>query len=261
MPPGTLQNVIGDVTEAEFEQRVIERSRELPVVVDFWAEWCGPCRQLGPALEAAVRERNGQIELAKVDVDSNQLLAQAFGVRGIPAVKAFRDGKTASEFTGAIPPAQIADFLDALLPSEADALAGADDEESLRAALAQDPRHPGAALKLARILIARDADEEARSLLAEHAAADFIASGLLARLELAAEADGGSASSLGTAFAAWDQGRPAEALEILQSEIGAEADPDRRDRLRRVMVAIFTELGPADPLAAEHRRKLAAALN
>jgi len=142
------------------------------VVVDFWAEWCGPCRQLGPALEAAVRERGGRIELAKVDVDSNRMLAQAFGIQGIPAVKAFRDGRIADEFTGAIPPAQIAKFLDRLLPSEADQLADAGDEDSLRAALASDPLHSGAALSLSRILIARggdaEAQQEARELLAEY---------------------------------------------------------------------------------------------
>src|SRR5918911_903125 len=99
-----------DVSEADFQSRVIDRSRELPVVVDFWAEWCGPCRVLGPALEAAVTERGGAVELAKVDVDSNQMLAAAFGVRGIPAVKAFRDGGVVAEFTGAVAPAQIERF-------------------------------------------------------------------------------------------------------------------------------------------------------
>src|SRR5437899_12020165 len=133
-----------DVSERDFEARVVERSRALPVVVDFWAEWRGPCRTLGPALEAAVAKRAGHVELAKVDVDSNQRLAAAFGIRGIPAVKAFRDGRVAAEFTGAIPPARIDDFLDALVPSDADRLAAAGDEESLRAALASDPHHSGA---------------------------------------------------------------------------------------------------------------------
>src|SRR5665648_72923 len=96
-----------DVDEADFEQRVIARSHQLPVVVDFWADWCGPCKQLTPVLERAVAARGGKVELAKVDTDKNQQLAQAFGVQGIPNVKAFRDGKMASEFTGAAPPAQV----------------------------------------------------------------------------------------------------------------------------------------------------------
>jgi len=108
--------MVKDVTEATFQQEVVERSKEVPVVVDFWAEWCGPCRTLGPAIEKAVADRGGQVELAKVDVDSNQQLAAAFRVQGIPAVKAFRDGEMVDEFTGAIPPAAIETFLDRVVP-------------------------------------------------------------------------------------------------------------------------------------------------
>src|SRR3954466_9271257 len=109
-----------DVTEQDFQQQVIEQSKTMPVVVDFWADWCGPCKALGPALEKAANDRAGKVELAKLDVDQNQGLAQSFGIRGTPAVKAFREGGVAAEFTGAIPPAEVERFFDKLVPSEAD---------------------------------------------------------------------------------------------------------------------------------------------
>src|SRR5213080_2581378 len=112
--------MIMDVTDSTFESAVIERSRQVPVVVDLWAEWCGPCRQLGPVLERAVAAREGQVELAKIDVDNNPIVARSFGIQSIPAVKAFRDGRVVAEFIGAQPPAAVERFLDSLLPSEVD---------------------------------------------------------------------------------------------------------------------------------------------
>jgi putative thioredoxin len=252
--------VISDVTEQEFEAKVLERSKQVPVVVDFWAEWCGPCRTLGPALEDAIRKRGGDIELAKVDTDANQLVARAYGIQSIPAVKAFKDGKVAAEFIGAVPPAQIEEFLNEIVPSEADRLVEAGDEDSLRKAVALDPRNVPAAAALARILLRRGEAQEALDLVRPFPH-DFVADGLAARAELSQSVNGADAEALQSVFASWDDGRPEEALEALQAAVSSEQDQERKDQLRRVMVAIFTELGADHPLAREHRRRLAAALN
>jgi putative thioredoxin len=244
-----------DVDEAQFDQLVVERSHQVPVVVDFWADWCGPCKALSPALEGAATARAGKIEVAKVDVDGNPMLAARFGIRGIPAVKAFRDGQVVSEFTGALPPPQVERFFDALVPSEADELAGrTDDEAALRRALELDPRHQEARHALGRLLLRRGALDDALELL-EPSAGDFIADGLAARARLERSEE----EELLPAFSAWDDGDHADALELLQSGL-QEAEPERQDLIRRVMVAIFTELGADHPLAREHRRRLSAAL-
>ncbi len=185
-----------DVDEATFESEVVERSRNLPVVVDFWAEWCGPCQMLAPVLENAVAERGGKVALAKVDVDANPSLAARFGVRGIPAVKAFRNGHAVLEFVGAQPPARVSAFLDELTePSDADRLL-----DELRAA-----------------------------------------------------------GELSDVVAAVDGGDHASALEILLAEL-EDAQPERRDRIRRLMIALFRDLGQDHPLSARYRRRLSAAL-
>lgn len=242
---------IFDVDEAEFEERVLERSRSLPVVVDFWADWCGPCKQLTPALERAASARAGKVELAKLDVDANQRLSQAFRIQGIPAVKAFRAGRVVAEFTGAIPPAEVERFFDSLVPSEADELAESGDETALWRALELDPDHAGARRELGRILLRRGEADEAIELL-DAAPGDFVADGLAARARLSGDED------LAAAFDAWDAGDAAGALERLQAAL---PDPERQDLIRRVMVAIFTELGADHPLAREHRRRLSASLN
>jgi putative thioredoxin len=241
-----------DVTETNFDTSVIQRSHQLPVVVDFWASWCGPCLRLGPVLEKAVAGRQGKVELAKVDVDANPRLASAFRVQGIPAVKAFKDGKLVAEFTGAQPPAAVEQFLDGLVPSEADELVGHGDETSLRQALALEPGRADAAVPLARALHARGEREQALEVL-EPVKGSFAADGFKARLALEDEHP-----ELAEAFSSLDAGRHERGLELL---LGALQSADgARDDLRRVIVGVLDELGIESPLARETRRKLAAAL-
>jgi putative thioredoxin len=245
-----------DATEADFQTKVIERSRELPVLVDFWAAWCGPCRVLGPVLEQAVGDTNGKLELAKVDVDSNQGLAQTYGIRGIPAVKAFRDGKVVDEFVGALPQVKVEQFVDKLLPSEADALVTAGDEASLRRALELEPRRADAAIALARLLLERGEVDAALELV-EPLEGNFVAEGLAARARLmrAPERDG----ELGSGLDAVARGDTEGGLERLMSAFD-DSDTETRELVRKAMVGIFAELGAGDPVAATYRKRLATKL-
>jgi putative thioredoxin len=245
--------VIVDVDEQGFERQVVEASKERPVVVDFWAEWCAPCRALTPALESATRSREGKVTLAKVDVDANQGLAQRFGVRGIPAVKAFREGRVADEFVGALPPAEVERFFDRLVPSEAEQLVAAGDEASLRRALELEPGRADAALALARLLHQRGEGEEALELLGP-LQGDFVAEGLAAKIRLQREGDDG----LNTALEALERDRD-DGLDALLAML-ENAEDGTREELRRVIVGALAELEPGDPVAREYRRRLAAAL-
>lgn len=233
-------------------------------MVDFWAEWCGPCKALTPALEAAAALREGKLELVTVDVDANQQLAALFRVQGIPNVKVFRDGEVIDEFTGALPPSQIEAFFDKLVPSRADDLLAAGDELSLREATELEPRRADLAVALAKARLERGAEDEALEAVADHDD-DFSAAGITARVRL-------TRAGIGTdAFAALGRGERGAAIDGLIETLGgltrsgdavdgALDEEEARDLVRRAVVGILSESDPADPQTRSYRRKLAAAL-
>ena len=274
--------VVKDIDQQAFGLEVLQRSHEVPVLVDFWATWCGPCKVLGPILEKVAGDYEGALELVKVDVDHNPALASQFGVQGIPTVLAFKDGRPVDRFTGALPEDAVRRWAAALLPTEIDhtveqardAVLDGDDagaEALFRGVLAEVPDHPEAGTGLASLLIARGDTAEALILLGKLAR-----SAEVERLEAAARlaaAQGGDLHALearlsadpedhqarielGRALAARHEYEPA--LDHLLAVV--KAGGDKREAARQAMVDVFGVLGVAHPLTLSYRRALASAL-
>jgi putative thioredoxin len=234
-----------DVTDATFEQDVLERSKQVPVVVDLWAPWCGPCRSLGPIIEKVVDATEGKVELVKVNVDDNPRVAATFQVQSIPAVYAIQDGKVIDGFIGALPEKGVAEFVSRLAPAEteADRLVAAGDEESLRKVLEDEPDHEAAVIALADLLADRGDAEEALQLLAripENAETRRVA----AKARLGDEAELGADSD----------GEVESKLDSLLDRVKDD------ETARQEFVDLLEVLGPDDPRTNHYRKALTAKL-
>jgi putative thioredoxin len=263
----TMDHVV-EVTDESFEQTVIEGSAERPVVVDLWAEWCGPCRTLGPMLEKVAGERDGAFLLAKVDVDHTTVgnaLLQAVRSQSIPTVVAFRDRQPVSMFIGAYPETEINRFVDSILPTdveleakEAEQAAESGDvgaaERGFRDVLSEDPENVDAGLGLARLLIDRGGFDEAEPLVAKHLPAPD-AERLQGLIDVHRWADEVGDGTLATAKRLAAAGDWAGALSGMAAALAED-----RDAARAAMLTAFAALGDDDPLVPEFRRRLAAAL-
>lgn len=234
------------MTDETFQADVLARSAEVPVVVDLWAPWCGPCTTLGPMLERAVAATDGAVELAKVNIDENPRIAQTFAVQSIPAVFALSDGKVVDQFIGALPKPEVAAFVQKLAPgpSEADTLVAAGDEASLRRALELEPAHPAATEALARHLIDRGEATEALAVLARvpETAPGRALAAEARLLESGVDVSGADGAEV--------EARLTALLERVRDDDGA----------RQEFVDLLETLGPDDPRTNTFRRALAARL-
>ena len=273
---------VREISAAEFPEAVLQRSRELPVVVDFWAEWCGPCKILGPLLEQAADDAAGMFELVKVDVDQNQTLSAQFGIQSIPTVIAFRDGVPISRFSGAIPEPALASWLEQILPTALDldvdrgrdaALAGDVDEAEriFRGVLADKPDHQEAGTSLASLLLSRGDTDEALIVLGKLAPTSEVA-----RLQSAARVTAGRSDDLEALQRAVDEAPDDEEARIaLSSALAGQAEFEpaldhllhvvrlkgpRKEDARKAVLDIFGVLGEDHPLTGTYRRQLASAL-
>jgi putative thioredoxin len=233
-----------DVTDATFPTKVVERSKQVPVVVDLWAEWCGPCKTLSPILEKVIDETGGKVVLVKVDVDTNQQTAAAFQVQGIPAVYALKDGKVVDGFVGAQPEANVREFVAGLLPTEEEdavtALLAAGDEMSLRQVLALEPGHEQAVVGLAELLVKRGGEEDKAEALA-----------LLERIPESAETRRiGALARIGI-----------DTRDDITDELdGLLARVKDDDDARQRFIDLLEVMGPDDPRTAAYRKQLTAQL-
>ena len=241
MARATLKPIMADVTDATFQTAVVERSKQVPVVVDLWAEWCGPCKQLGPILEKVIAETNGAVELAKIDVDANPAVGQAFKVQSIPAVYAMVDGQIVDSFMGAQGEPQVREFVEKLVPvqelSEIDQLIAAGDEASLVAAVNLERDNAEAICALAEIFIQTDRADEASEILAR--IPESPETRRLAALARTGDAGGGDIDAT---------------LAGLLPQVKVDEDA------RQKFVDLLELLGSADPRTADWRRRLSAAL-
>lgn len=226
-----------DASDASFQTDVIERSKTVPVVVDLWAEWCGPCKTLGPIIEKVVGATDGKVALVKVNVDENPAISQAFRVQSIPAVYALRDGQVVDGFIGAYPEPEVTRFVQSLLPSEAEnevtALLAAGDETSLRRVLEREPGHPDAIAALAELLVEQGERDEALGLLERIPETDRTR-------KIAA------AARLGDA--------PDDDYDATLADLLPRVKSD--DEARQEFVDILELMGPDDPRTAKYRKLL-----